>query len=111
MELSSQASATGSSAEQEHLAGLLRLVAAAIPPAPDNRIHVDYPEAAVRLNIPETWLRERIGSLPHRKIGRWVRFSVDDLSSISEMYAVRPSIGHGTTTATLKPSSRSRSRS
>ncbi|MCC3767683.1 hypothetical protein [Streptomyces sp. UNOC14_S4] len=81
-------------------------------------LHVDYTEAARRLNIPEKWLRERISSLPHRKMGKFVGFADEDLRAISEMYAVRPDLnakpiatGQISTAATLTPSRRSRSRS
>ncbi|QEU90500.1 hypothetical protein CP970_05855 [Streptomyces kanamyceticus] len=78
-------------------------------------LHVDYTEAARRLNIPEKWLRGRIGSLPHRKMGKFVGFTDDDLRAISEMYAVRPDldaipIGNGQSerVTNLTPSRRSR---
>ncbi|MGW8329428.1 hypothetical protein ACWGLE_16140 [Streptomyces sp. NPDC055897] len=81
-------------------------------------LHVDYAEAARRLNIPEKWLRERIRSLPHRKMGKFVGFADEDLKAISEMYAVRPDIDSGpgahsrnANVAALTPSRRSRSRS
>ncbi|MFG3259038.1 helix-turn-helix domain-containing protein [Streptomyces sp. NPDC048172] len=56
----------------------------------DPRVHVDYAEAAHRLGVKEKWLRERIGDLPHRKMGKFVLFSKQDLQTISEMFAVRP---------------------
>lgn len=76
-------------------------------------LHVDYPEAARRLNIPEKWLRERILSLPHRKMGKFVRFTDEDLEAISELYAVRPNNSEriSAQVAPLTPSRRSRSRS
>ncbi|MEV0278605.1 hypothetical protein AB0I22_19785 [Streptomyces sp. NPDC050610] len=77
-----------------------------------DQIHVGYTEAARRLNIPEKWLRERIGSLPHRKMGKFVGFSEDDLRAISDMHAVRPALDATRTEKlpVLVPSSRSRSR-
>ncbi|MFE0177967.1 hypothetical protein ACFWZ2_37225 [Streptomyces sp. NPDC059002] len=81
-------------------------------------LHVDYAEAARRLNIPEKWLRERISSLPHRKMGKFVGFAEEDLRAISEMYAVRPALGTPGTGhsrsekfTALTPSRRSRVRS
>lgn len=75
-------------------------------------LHVDYAEAARRLNIPEKWLRERIGSLPHRKMGKFVGFSDEDIQAISEMHAVRPNLDARTDKMTvLMPSTRSRSHS
>lgn len=56
----------------------------------DPRLHVGYDEAAHRLGVSEKWLRERIGSLPHRKLGKGVQFTLQDLQEISEMAAVRP---------------------
>ncbi|MFF3157995.1 hypothetical protein [Streptomyces sp. NPDC057910] len=85
--------------ELRGLATVLRLVAEAesietllrrLPASSDTRLHVDYEEAARRLGIPEKWLRDRVGSLPHRKMGKHVGFSDEDLNAISEMYAVRP---------------------
>ncbi|MFB6533053.1 MULTISPECIES: hypothetical protein [Streptomyces] len=92
------------------LEGLLRRL--------DTTLHVGYEEAARRLQIPEFWLRKRINTLPHRKMGKHVVFADEDLRAISAMYAVRPGerstsagIGHGAALATLTPSQRSRSRS
>ncbi len=56
----------------------------------DNRLHIGYSEAAERLNIPEKWLRERISTLPHRKFGKFVQFTEDDLRAISDMHFVNP---------------------
>ncbi|MFI9204013.1 hypothetical protein [Streptomyces sp. NPDC053048] len=84
----------------------------------DTRLHVDYPEAARRLGVPEPWLRQRITTLPHRKMGKWVLFSQRDLQTISEMHAMQPS-GHDLThviaarsesLADLKPAPRARRR-
>ncbi|NJQ04054.1 helix-turn-helix domain-containing protein [Streptomyces lonarensis] len=54
------------------------------------RLHLGYDEAAERLNIPEKWLRERISTLPHRKLGKFVQFTEDDLRAISDMHFVNP---------------------
>ncbi|MEW2580151.1 hypothetical protein [Streptomyces syringium] len=82
----------------------------------DPRLHVDYPEAARRLGIPELWLRQRISTLPHRKLGKWVRFTRSDLELISEMHSVRPDNGAGMhiaaarseSLADLRPAARAR---
>ncbi|MEU7183226.1 MULTISPECIES: helix-turn-helix domain-containing protein [Streptomyces] len=111
--------------ELQGLATMLRLIAEAesiealirrLPTLADTRLHVDYAEAARRLGIPENWLRDRIGSLPHRKMGRYVIFSEADLKAISEMYAAHPNGAEkskgsdGSNPSVLTPSSRSRSR-
>ncbi|GAA2929379.1 hypothetical protein [Streptomyces mexicanus] len=80
-------------------------------------LHVGYAEAARRLNIPEKWLREHIGALPHRKMGKFVGFTEDDLRAISEMHFVGPAagahkaIGTPQRSSSLTPSKRNRSRS
>lgn len=78
----------------------------------DDRMHVGYSEAATRLNVSEKWLRERIGSLPHRKFGKFVQFAEEDLRAISEMHRVVPNADGRTmdepSTETLRPSKRSR---
>ncbi|MGW4883484.1 helix-turn-helix domain-containing protein [Streptomyces murinus] len=85
-------------------------------PAPrSTQIHIAYAEAAERLNIPEKWLREHISTLPHRKFGKFVQFTEEDLRAISDMHFVNP--GAGDTNArdsaamTLQPSRRSRKNS
>ncbi|MFF3554625.1 hypothetical protein ACFYXL_14590 [Streptomyces tsukubensis] len=74
--------------DPEQLGQLLR----ALPgtEASESRLHVGYEEAARRLNIPDTWLRERISNLPHRKLGKYVQFTEADLSAISQMHFVDP---------------------
>ncbi|MFI5803378.1 helix-turn-helix domain-containing protein [Streptomyces sp. NPDC051561] len=98
----------------EHLEAALRR----LPASEDTRLHVSYDEAAQRLGIPEKWLRERIGKLPHRKMGKFVLFAESDLKAISEMFfvspeeAITPRYGNSSTPlSALKPSSRSRARS
>ncbi|MDV5145452.1 helix-turn-helix domain-containing protein [Streptomyces exfoliatus] len=80
----------------------------------DDRLHFDYPEAARRLNVTEKWLRERISRLPHRKLGKFVQFTEDDLLAISDMHFVRPDNAEkelqGSATPALIPSGRSRRR-
>ncbi|MER7043682.1 MerR family transcriptional regulator [Streptomyces jumonjinensis] len=115
------------SSELRGLAALLRLLGdpeklgqllGALPGAetPEPRLHVGYEEAARRLNIPEKWLRERISTLPHRKLGKFVQFTEDDLNSISRMHFVGPQeqdnrASDSSWNETLKPSPRSRRRS
>ncbi|MEU9120548.1 hypothetical protein AB0C96_11925 [Streptomyces sp. NPDC048506] len=81
----------------------------------DKRLHIGYSEAAERLNIPEKWLRERISTLPHRKLGRYVQFAEDDLQAISDMHFVSPGAkaqkDDESALMTLQPSKRSRKRS
>ncbi|WP_327376569.1 helix-turn-helix domain-containing protein [Streptomyces sp. NBC_01216] len=81
----------------------------------DKRLHVGYGEAAERLNIPEKWLRERISTLPHRKFGKFVQFTEDDLHAISDMHFVSPGAKSQTdgesALLALQPSKRSRKRS
>ncbi|MEV3853082.1 hypothetical protein AB0J38_02005 [Streptomyces sp. NPDC050095] len=80
----------------------------------DNRLHIGYSEAAERLNIPEKWLRERISTLPHRKFGKFVQFTEEDLRAISDMHAVTPGATNAQESKTaamlLQPSKRSRKR-
>ncbi|MBA0053668.1 DNA-binding protein [Streptomyces sp. AJS327] len=61
--------------------------------ARDRRVHVGYEEAAHRLGVSEKWLRERIATLPHRKMGKYVLFSHEDIAAISSMFAVCPPEG------------------
>ncbi|MFC5720348.1 DNA-binding protein [Streptomyces gamaensis] len=49
-----------------------------------------YPEAAEQLRVPERWLRRNISRLPHKKKGRVVTFSAEDLSAIDAMHHVQP---------------------
>ncbi|MFG2671617.1 hypothetical protein [Streptomyces sp. NPDC048445] len=81
----------------------------------DKRLHIGYSEAAERLNIPEKWLRERISTLPHRKFGKFVQFTEDDLHAISEMHFVSPGArsqrDDESALMALQPSKRSRKRS
>ncbi|MET9142957.1 hypothetical protein [Streptomyces sp. NPDC004042] len=78
------------------------------------RLHLGYSEAAERLNVPEKWLRERISTLPHRKFGKFVQFTEEDLLSISDMHFVNPGKpaqeDHESSLMALQPSKRSRKR-
>lgn len=76
-------------AELRELAAVVRLLTRA-EDADETRLHLGYAEAAQRLNIPEKWLRERISGLPHRKLGKFVQFTEDDIQKISDMHFVRP---------------------
>jgi hypothetical protein len=111
--------------EWENLAAVVKLMARAndvhallerVQEPRDDRLHIGYSEAAKRLNVPEKWLRERIATLPHRKLGKFVQFTEEDLRAISDMHFVNP--GHPdmtknavAVTSPLRPSSRSRRRS
>jgi excisionase family DNA binding protein len=70
----------------------------AAPTAPGDAIDLlTADEAARRFSIPKTWLLEkaRQSAIPHRRIGRYVRFSLSELSDYlgkSRAIAVR-SIG------------------
>lgn len=63
---------------------------------PDNDGHgevperlLTIPEAARVLAVPESWLRERVRlrRVPHRRLGKHVRFSTADLEQIVERAA------------------------
>ncbi len=49
------------------------------------------PEAARLLAVPESWLRERVRlrRVPHRRLGKHVRFTARDLEEIVERAAQR----------------------
>lgn len=81
--------------------------------ADDGCLHLGYEEAARRLNVPEKWLRERIATLPHRKMGKFVQFTEDDLRKISDMHFVHPSTANSIQDSTMdiRPSQRARRRS
>lgn len=40
-------------------------------------------QAALLLGVPESWVREhaRLGDLPHRRIGKHLRFTEDDIAA------------------------------
>ncbi len=42
---------------------------------------LDAKAVAERLGVPETWVREsaRSGAIPHVRLGRYVRFDLDDV--------------------------------
>ncbi|MEV6777029.1 hypothetical protein [Streptomyces syringium] len=106
-----------SSADAELGTHLFQVLNRALDEA-DTRLHVDYTEAARRLGIPELWLRQRISALPHRKLGKWVRFTRADLELISEMHSIHPDTGalmhvaaaRSESLADLKPATRARRR-
>lgn len=76
--------------------------------------HFSYKSAAAEFEIPERWLRTHIKTLPHRRIGRYVRFSVADLLAISDRFAATTDPGFAATDAPtaampdIQPSSRRR---
>ncbi|MFI6320997.1 helix-turn-helix domain-containing protein [Nonomuraea sp. NPDC050556] len=43
-----------------------------------------FKQAAERLNVPESWLREKVAKrqIPHTRLGKHVRFTEDDLEEI-----------------------------
>lgn len=49
-----------------------------------------YPEAAQELGVKETWLRDNIRKLPHKKLGRVVYFLDADLDRIDQMFHHEP---------------------
>jgi len=95
--------------------GLDALLGSQATESRDKRLHIGYSEAAERLNIPEKWLRERISTLPHRKFGKFVQFTEDDLHAISDMHFVSPGArtqrDDESVLMALQPSKRSRKRS
>ncbi|GAA4943123.1 hypothetical protein GCM10023224_27220 [Streptomonospora halophila] len=50
------------------------------------------PQAARRLNVPESWLRDKVTTrkVPHRRLGKHVRFGEDDLDQIAEQARQEP---------------------
>jgi excisionase family DNA binding protein len=44
---------------------------------------LDAAEVAARLNLPVTWVRERVrdDSIPHVRLGRYVRFSWPEIAA------------------------------
>ncbi|MBB5494237.1 helix-turn-helix domain-containing protein [Nocardiopsis metallicus] len=50
---------------------------------------LSIPEAARVLAVPESWLRERVRlrRVPHRRLGKHVRFTAQDLEHIVEQAA------------------------
>lgn len=58
----------------------------------DEALTYDYAEAAQKLGklAPEWWLRRNITRLPHRKAGRRVGFTAEDLDAIVATLSVAP---------------------
>ncbi len=54
-----------------------------------NRMFLTVEEAAQRLGVTVGWIYERTRrkAIPHRKLGKFVRFTEDDLKAISEAAA------------------------
>ncbi len=75
-----------------------------------NTRHFSYETAATEFEIPERWLRTHIKVLPHRRIGRYVRFSSEDILAISDMFAAPPSADFVPTTTGAPDIQPSRSR-
>jgi len=61
----------------------------------DEALTYDYAEAAQKLGklAPEWWLRRNITRLPHRKAGRRVGFTAEDLDAIVAKLGVTPAGG------------------
>lgn len=76
--------------------------------------HRTYPEAAEYLGLPnDRWLRRNISKLPHRKFGREVKFTDEDLEAISQAHLVEPGdtvITAASNLMSLRPSRATRSR-
>jgi excisionase family DNA binding protein len=53
------------------------------------RTFITVDEAAERLGVTRGWIYERTRrkAIPHRKLGKFVRFTEDDLQAISEAAA------------------------
>ncbi len=51
---------------------------------PESKLLFTVEEAARRLGLPKSWLYERTrkNALPCRRLGKYVRFTEDDLSAI-----------------------------
>jgi excisionase family DNA binding protein len=70
-----------------------------IPPEPNStgagndRLYT-ISQAADSLQLPVTWLYERTrkAAIPHRKMGKYVRFTEADLSAIKEMCSRGPRV-------------------
>lgn len=76
--------------------------------------HFSYESAAAEFDLPERWLRNNISRLPHRKFGKYVRFSEADMHAISAQFAntdpITAAAGNTPVTAMpdIKPSTRRR---
>lgn len=49
-------------------------------------------EAAALLHVTPNWLEDRVSAdaIPHRRLGRYIRFSAEDLALLIEQAAVKP---------------------
>lgn len=78
------------------------------PPEPidPNALLLTFEQAATQLGLSESWLRRSVtaNEIPHRRLGKLVRFSPADIESIREAAAVTPSPA----TRELRPSRRQR---
>jgi hypothetical protein len=56
------------------------------PPGPRHDGLYDIPAAALWLNLPERWVRDQVTAraIPHRRIGKHVRFAPEDLEQIKK---------------------------
>lgn len=52
--------------------------------------HYEPSEVAELLGLEPAWVERNARNFPHRRFGRFIRFSESDVAEISEMHAVRP---------------------
>jgi hypothetical protein len=68
---------------------------------------LSFTDAAAHLGVSESWLRTHVRDLPHRRLGRKVMFTVDDLDRIVALaYTAPPVTVTGVTS--IRPSRRRR---
>jgi hypothetical protein len=74
----------------------------AVSPEP---LLLDFAAAAARLGVTQSWLERQATArtVPHRRLGRVIRFSEDDLAAIVAAHAVTPA---ETAPATPRPTRR-----
>ncbi len=55
------------------------------------RVFMTVDEAAERLGVKRSWIYERTRrkAIPHRKLGKFVRFTEQDLRAIADAAAIR----------------------
>jgi excisionase family DNA binding protein len=61
-----------------------------MPPAKSPTVLYSVPEAAARLSVAPKWLYERTrkNAIPHHRLGKYVRFSEEDLAAIVASSAI-----------------------
>jgi excisionase family DNA binding protein len=63
----------------------------ALPPGANmGRVFLTVDEAAERLGVKRSWIYERTrrNAIPHRKLGKFVRFTEQDLRAIADAAAI-----------------------